>query len=225
MDEIVGKISIGLGIYTIGAAKLMNRIISRFKTNIDTNLTMYESCRLPFVSMDQIGKDKEDYAYVFFQSNGEASLLCKNLPIFKNKKSFDKNGNFNGNYAGDTITVTANTTSIPLKQCLEIIQTAIDVRIAFVKSYLMLNQSMDLDEHKTLFKEIALKKAFNKEELTPEEQKFIGHPLNAPLNAFEQAQFKPMFDSFWAQRNRGWLQPKNKGAITAFIKKTQQEED
>lgn len=200
MGQHSGKAVIPLGVYTVKAAQLANKVLACLNEGMWAHICKYGAPRMPFEQVFQIGRTV-DYSYVFFQANGEAALLRRHgeESAFKDQPRKEP---------------------LSIEDCKEIYRNALNVRRILLQSSCILRSDPKFYE-KEEFELDCLEKAFNGEELAGREVLFVGHPMDV----FEQAMWRPVFEKSWAVCEDTFKCDRNpfKAQVTMTIKKIQGE--
>ncbi len=202
MGQHSGKAVIPLGVYTIKAAHLINKILGNLNDDMWANICKYGAPRMTFEHVYQIGY-MADYSYVFFQANGEAALLRRHGEenAFKDQP---------------------RKAPLSIEDCKRIYLNALNIRRILLKSSCILRQNLSHYAEEE-FELDCLEKAFNGEELIGKEVLFVGHPMDV----FEQAMWQPVFEKSWAVCEDVFKCERNpfKAQVTKMIKQIQGEKE
>ena len=195
MGKFSGKAVIPLGVFTIKAARLINNVLGCFYDSVWEGAYLYGP-RLPFDIVWQIG------------GNGKGR---SNSYAF-----FQANGEaalLRANAHKDLIE------AVSIENCRELYKKSLHIRRTLIESILLIKPNAEMSEE--MFQIDCLLKAFNGEELNGKEVLFIGHPMDA----FEQAMWKPVFEKSWAacDSEPGCAVNPFKSSVTNMIKKIQGE--
>lgn len=195
MGQHSGKAVIPLGVFTIKAAKLINDILGCFYDDVYENVCE-SGPRLPFEIVWQIGGSGNGQQNSYAFFQANGEAALLRANGYKNLRK-----------------------AVSIENCRELYKNALLTRRILIESYRLIKPETDVSEK--MFQIDCLLKAFNGEELNGEETLFIGHPMDV----FEQAMWKPVFDKSWAACNddSGYAVNPYKSSVTTMIKKIQGE--
>jgi len=195
MGQHSGKAVIPLGVFTIKAAKLINSILGCFHDGVYEDVHEFGP-HLPFEPVWQIGGCGKGRSNSYAFFQANGEAALLRVNGFQNLRE-----------------------AVSIENCRELYKNALLIRRTLIESIRLIRPGTNMNEE--MFQIDCLLKAFNGEELNGEEVLFVGHPMDV----FEQAMWKPVFDKSWAACNddSGYAVNPYKSSVTTMIKKIQGE--